>query len=284
MVEDDPDNQVYYGMLEGLYAHNPIRTSVAGTIESISHITADTLYACHGSFYCPGNMVLCVAGNVDPEKVCQIAREVLPKEPGSAAIRDYGPAEDSRAHAPEKVREMAVAAPLFQLGFKAAPPQKGEDWMRQELLGELACESWFGSSTPLYAELYAMGLINHDLGYGYESYPGCAYLAVGGESKDPWAVRDAILAERERLLREGVDGALFERLKKAVYGSRTRRLNSFEEICINLAMSHFAGSDYFTFPECYASITKEDVEKAIANWGKGENASLSVVKPKEGEA
>ena len=42
MIEDDPENQVYYAMLEGLYAHHPIRTSVAGTIESISRITADT--------------------------------------------------------------------------------------------------------------------------------------------------------------------------------------------------------------------------------------------------
>ena len=74
MIEDDPENQVYYAMLEGLYAHHPIRVSVAGTIESISHITADTLNLCHSAFYNPGNMVLCVAGNVDPEKVLEMAR------------------------------------------------------------------------------------------------------------------------------------------------------------------------------------------------------------------
>ena len=36
MVEDDPQNQVFYGMLEALYAHNPVRVSIAGTVESIA--------------------------------------------------------------------------------------------------------------------------------------------------------------------------------------------------------------------------------------------------------
>ncbi|MFQ7856486.1 MAG: hypothetical protein ACLRIS_16440 [Flavonifractor plautii] len=51
MVEDDPDNQVFYGLMECLFDHHPIRVPIAGTQESISHITADTLYACHKAFY-----------------------------------------------------------------------------------------------------------------------------------------------------------------------------------------------------------------------------------------
>ena len=46
MIEDDPENQVFYGMLEALYEHNPVRVSIAGTVESIAEITAETLYAC----------------------------------------------------------------------------------------------------------------------------------------------------------------------------------------------------------------------------------------------
>ena len=45
MVEDDPDNQVFYGLMECLFDHHPIRVPIAGTQESISHITAYTLYA-----------------------------------------------------------------------------------------------------------------------------------------------------------------------------------------------------------------------------------------------
>lgn len=62
MIEDDPNWTVFVNLLGALYEHHPIRTSVAGTVESISHITEETLYACHKAFYDPANMVLCAAG------------------------------------------------------------------------------------------------------------------------------------------------------------------------------------------------------------------------------
>ena len=75
MVEASPANQVCDGMRGALDAHNPGRVSIAGTVESIAGITADTLSGCHAAFYNPGNMVLCVCGDVDPERVADIARE-----------------------------------------------------------------------------------------------------------------------------------------------------------------------------------------------------------------
>ncbi|MFI3250745.1 MAG: pitrilysin family protein, partial [Eubacteriales bacterium] len=78
MVEDNPQWRLYNNMLEGLYKNHPIRLSVAGTVESISHITAETLYSCHKAFYNPANMVLVAAGNFDPEELISLAQEVLP--------------------------------------------------------------------------------------------------------------------------------------------------------------------------------------------------------------
>ncbi|MCF0123418.1 MAG: insulinase family protein, partial [Ruminiclostridium sp.] len=74
MMEDNPSRQSYRLLLEALYQNHPVRNSVAGSVESIAQITADTLYHCHEAFYTPSNMVLCVAGNVDPERVCAMAR------------------------------------------------------------------------------------------------------------------------------------------------------------------------------------------------------------------
>ena len=79
MIEDDPNWQVYQNLTKAMYHTHPIRTSVAGTVESISHITDKTLYDCHKAFYDPANMVLCAAGDIDLETVCAAAREILPK-------------------------------------------------------------------------------------------------------------------------------------------------------------------------------------------------------------
>ena len=281
MIEDNPDWKVFMNLMAGLYANHPIKTSVAGSVESISHITADTLYACHKAFYAPCNMTLCVAGNVDPERICQVAREVLPEEPGSIAQRDHGQAEPETVCKSLMEQRMEVSTPIFQLGFKGGAAEKGMATLRQQILGELACEVLMGNSSPLYARLYREGLINGNFGYGYEEYPGCAFLVGGGESRDPKAVRDAVLEEGKRLAREGIDEKLWERLKKGVYGAKVRGLNSFENLCVGQAQAFFAGYDFFAFPEVFAAIERSDAQKLIESWVREERTCLSVVLPRE---
>ena len=281
MIEDDPEWKVFINLMAALYKHHPVRVSVAGSVESISHITADTLYACHKAFYDPANMVLCVAGPVEPERICEVAREILPKEAGPIAAKDYGEKEQPQAAQSLVEERMAVSAPLFQLGYKGDAPVNGEERLRQQLVGELALEALLGNSTPLYAKLYREGLINAEFAYGYECYPGCAFLMAGGESKDPEAVRAAVAEERDRIGREGVDSALWERVKKGVYGNKVRGLNSFENLCVGQAQSFFAGSDFLRFAEIFDSITKQEAEELIGDWVTEERTALSVVRAKE---
>lgn len=282
MVEDDPSWCVYQNLVGCLYRNHTVKISVIGTQESIAEITDQTLYACHKAFYHPSNMVLCVAGNVDPERIAAIAREILPTESGAEIAKDHGGEEPEHAASHEAETAMEVSTPIFQLGFKAdPPPEDGGGRLRQALAGELACDALFGPSSALYAELYGKGLINKNFSGGYEDYPGCAFAYVGGESADPRAVRDAVLDAAAKLGREGIDEGLWNRLKKAAYGNRVRSLNSFDSICIELAQAHFAGSDYFSFPEIYDRLRKEDVEACIRRWALPERSALSIVWPRE---
>ena len=280
MIEDDPEWQAYMNLLAGLYRNHPSRVPVAGSRASISLITADTLYACHKAFYCPANMVLCVAGDVDPDLVCRIAGEILPGEGGSPIQRDYGAPEDEGAADSLRTLEMEVSTSIFQLGFKAEPVPNGEERLRRQLLGELCLEVLLGRSSPLYARLYGGGLINSSFGYGYEDCPGCAYLTAGGESRDPEKVRDAVLEEAGRLTREGIDEGLWRRLKKAAYGNKVRELNSFEHICIQMAQSHFAGVEYLRFPELFDGIGREDAADCLSRWITEPRFSLAVIRPR----
>lgn len=281
MIEDQPGWQAYHLLLEALYQYHPVRNSVAGSVESISHITAETLYHCHAAFYTPSNMVLCVAGNVDPERVCQMARDILPKDAKPAIPRDWGRPEPRTVFCPEKRKTMAVAAPLLQMGIKGVPAPDGPGRVRQRLLGELACEVLAGSSSPLYNRLYREGLINSGFYLGYLDYPGCAFLVAGGESQHPEQVRDAILEEAARLVREGVDEALFQRLKKASYGAYVRSLNSFENLCVEQAQTYFTGGDPWTFPEVYDAMERQDVEAFLRDWVRPEHTALVVIQPQE---
>lgn len=282
MVEDNPDWRVYMNLTDCLYKNHTARISVIGTQESIAQITDQTLYACHKAFYDPSNMVLTVAGNVDPEKIVEIAREILPAGNKPEIFRYHGEPEPETAAKSEAELAMDVSTPIFLLGFKAdPPPDAGTGRLRQALAGELACEALLGTSSELYTQLYENGLINKSFSSSYEEYPGCAFLCAGGESPDPKAVREAVMAAVERIKEKGIDDELWQRLKKAAYGSRVRSLNSFENICIELAQAQFAGTEYFSFPDIYDSISKKDVEECICRWMTWERMAMSVVKPKE---
>ncbi|HJV31055.1 MAG TPA: pitrilysin family protein, partial [Bacillales bacterium] len=43
MYDDNPDWRLYFGLIQNLYQNHPVNIDIAGTIESISHITKDLL-------------------------------------------------------------------------------------------------------------------------------------------------------------------------------------------------------------------------------------------------
>ncbi|MDY3692837.1 MAG: pitrilysin family protein [Dysosmobacter sp.] len=279
MIEDNPDWQIYTRMMKALYAASTARTSIAGTVESISHITAETLYDCHKAFYTPSNMVLTVVGNVDPVHVVDIARRILPREGGPAIPRDYG-TEPAQVAEKETKLAMEVSCPQFLTGFKCTPAEDGEGYMRQSLIGDMACDILLGDSSPLYLRLYDQGLINTSFGGAYEMMPGVAYLYAGGDSKDARAVTAEIQKEAKRLVEEGIDEDFYQRVRRASFGSNLRGLNSFENIAVSLSEGYFHGYDPFRFPQVFDTITKDDITAFLRENLTADRAVLSEIVPK----
>ena len=281
MIEDNPEWQVYKQLMQALYHTSPARTPVAGSVESISHITAQTLYDCHKAFYTPANMCLVVVGDVKPERIIAAANQILPAKSGPLIRRDYGAEEELTAAEHFVTAAMEVSMPTFLVGFKCPPQHGGEEQHRFTAIGELACDVLMGESSPLYARLYAEGLINGSFGAAFDLLPGASYVYAGGDSKDPQAVAEAILAEARRLVSEGVDGDYYRRVVNANFGAALKALNSFESIAVSMAEGCFQGYDPYRFPEVYDSITVEDVLDFLRRNMTRDHMALSIITPKE---
>ena len=281
MIEDNPEWQVYKQLMQALYHTSPARTPVAGSVESISHITAQTLYDCHKAFYTPANMCLVVVGDVKPERIIASANQILPAKSGPLIRRDYGAEEELTAAEHFVSAAMEVSMPTFLVGFKCPPQHGGEQQHRFTAIGELACDVLMGESSPLYARLYAEGLINGSFGAAFDLLPGASYVYAGRESKDHQAVAEAILAEAQRLVSQGVDGDYYRRVVNANFGAALKALNSFESIAVSMAEGCFQGYDPYRFPEVYDSITVEDVLDFLRQNMTRDHMALSVITPKE---
>ena len=284
MNRDNPDTQIFEMLMENMYDRHPIRIPILGRRETIAKITPENLTACHNAFYRPDNMLLCVVGDVDPEEVKAIAEKRL----GNG---DYPPVERVRrweealtcATAYEE-KTMDVAMPMFHLGFKCESWEPGEEATRRELTAELAAEALFGESSPLYQQLYEAGLIDTSFGGGFETIDGMALFTASGDSNNPKAVTEAILARADQIVREGLDEADFLRMKRSALGRRIRSLDSFDATCYRICAYHFSGFDYFRFPAVYRDIQAADVCSFLKKSITRDNMSLAVILPKEEEA
>ena len=279
MNEDAPDSVVFENLVQAMYARHPIRVPILGTGETIRQITPEVLYRCHRAFYAPGNMLLCVVGDVEPEAVARIAEQQLGREALPVGKKQKDWAEPMTCPRPEITAKMEVAMPMFNLAFKCEPLGTGDGAIREEMVADLAAEALFGESSELYLKLYEEGLIDSSFGGGFETIDGCAMLLCSGDSEDARAVREAILAQAEKLTREGLPEEDYLRMKRSALGRRIRGLDSFDATCFRICAYHFSDFDYFRFPEVYRQITAEEIIAFLARVVKRERCCLSIIEP-----
>ncbi|NLT39156.1 MAG: insulinase family protein [Clostridiales bacterium] len=278
MCEDEPYWRVNRNLMNSLFKEHALRFSTIGTRESIAQITPEILKSCHEAFYVPSNMVLCVVGDVDPERFVSTARDNSPGRGPRAAAHLHG-REAGPPVRPYIEEKMDIARPVFMFGCKTEPPPTGEDFLPRSMLCDLACDALLGGSSPLYARLYTRGLINGSFEGSSELFEGAGFVFARGESDEPEKVAEEILREAERIARDGIDEELFKRLKRSSFGSRLKELNAFEMTAWNLCDASFHSADYYRFPEWYERIDIGEASRFIADTFTEERSALSVIRP-----
>ena len=276
MNADDPTTQVFENLTKAMFDH-PIRQPILGTSEDIRHITPEILHLCHRAFYTLKNMILCVVGDVDMDEITATALEVLGSTNCPTGEKAPFPEESMQVKKSVTTTQMDVAMPMFNLGFKCESLGKGDEAIQQEIIGDMAAEVLFGEASGLYLQMYGQGLIDSSFGGGFETIDGCALLNCSGDSYQPEAVRDAIVAEAQRLCAEGIDETAFLRLKRSAMGRRIRDLDSFDSTCFRLCAYKMSDFDYFRFPEIYHAITSQQVQEFLSRIVRQERCSLSII-------
>ena len=279
MNEDAPDTKSFEWLMQNMYRSHPIRFPILGTCESIRKITPQLLHDCHRAFYTPGNMILCVVGDVDPDRVAEIATEMLGSEPRPVGEKLRPWQEDMTVESSRSEAEMDIAMPMFQIGFKCEPTGRGEAAIRQEIVGDLAAEALFGESSELYLRLYEEGIIDSSFGGGFETIDGMALLLCSGDSYESERVRDALIEQSQKIVRDGIPDDAFLRMKRSAFGRRIRDLDSFDSTCFRLCAYHMSGFDYFDFPTVYGCVEPCEIQEFLRRVVRPDRCSLSLINP-----
>lgn len=236
MTNDNPEWRVFFNMLRCMYHSHPVKIDIAGTVESIAQIDADLLYKCYNTFYNLNNMVLSIAGNISADEVLAICDECL-KPCEDKGLETVFPEEPEDIVQAEVYESQPVGASIFNIGYKCADC-RGEERLKKSMEASIVSSLLTDASSDMYQKLLKDGIINSS--FGSEVFTGDGYFTVifSGESDQPEKVRDALAAEVERIIREGICEKDFQRIKKSTYGMLVRELNNVEAVANLMMNSH----------------------------------------------
>lgn len=279
MCRDEAGWESLFALLRAMYHLHPVRIDIAGTVESIADITADLLYTCYNTFYNLSNMVLCVAGNVNPEEVQEVADRILQTAKPVEIERKFH--EEPRGVKESYVEErLAVAAPIFSLGFKEAV-ETPERTLKELILSNVILEAVCGKTTPFYTELLESGLCNTSFDCEYFAGYGYAAWIFTGETPDARAVEARLVERIRELQKTGIAEKDFLRIRKKLYGRTVMQFNDIESIANGMVAAYFRGESIFDDAEILKNLTLDEVNARLQTAIDTDCRSLAVIRGKE---
>ncbi|TLS37392.1 EF-P 5-aminopentanol modification-associated protein YfmH [Pseudalkalibacillus caeni] len=283
MYNDNADWRAYFGVIENMYEHHPVKIDIAGTINSISKITKDLLYTCYETFYHPSNMLLFIVGPVEPEKIMELVE-------GNQAAKDYKdqpPIERFFENEPPEVAKkknvlkMSVQTPKCMMGFKEQnPTRQGSDMLKHELSINLALDLMFGQSSENYEKLYDEGLIDQSFSFDFTEEYGFGFSVIGGNTQKPDELSDRIYEMVKEFRDSKISAEQLERIRKKKIGGFLRSLNSVEFIANQFTRYQFNDMNLFDVVPTLESLTVEDIQEAVRDHFKDESFTVFQVLPK----
>ncbi len=274
MYEDNPNWRCYFNLLQGLYSNHSVRQDIAGTVESISEINKEILYKCYNTFYHPSNMVMCVVGDFEPEKIAKIIDETLkPLAPAKEIPRQYKK-EPVGANKHKVIQNLPVSSPIFCVGFK--DNNVGNDVIKRRAAVTIALVMLYGKSSVTDNYLYDNKLINSHLGYDYTAETsGYGFVEVSGEAENP--------EEAGKIILDAATGFEFNEdefvaAKNMLYGRSLLTLDDSEEYMQSMSRYYTCGLDMFESIDVLEKITLKDIKKVCKEIFTPENYCISIIK------
>jgi predicted Zn-dependent peptidase len=220
-------------------------------------------------------MFLCIAGNVETDKILKMVKNSV-KESAPLEIERVKPQEPDTVLKPVVEQSLAVAQPMFCFGYKL--PAFKQITVKQRICTEILLEMIAGDCSPLYKKLMDDGLINDD--FSFEHFWGDGYNSVifEGESSNPKAVAEAIKAEVTRLGEEGINKKLFAAIHRGLYGGAIRGFNSVQSIAMQMVDCAMNDTCLFDEIKYLKAITADDVVKRLADLDN-DRTVLSIINP-----
>lgn len=257
MYEDEPSDRVHDVLADAIFGDHPLGRRVLGTAEVIGTIPVPDISIYHQDRYVGSNLVVSASGNVEHERIVELARKHL-EPPGGAAHGANGgePSLDPNLRFYPKETEQ------YHICFGAPGISRADE--RRFALGLM--DTIFGGSTSsrLFREVREKRGLAYAVGSYSEQYVdrGTVAMYVGTREDNVAEACEIIGRELASLRDEGVSADELERAKEHVKGRMVLSLESTAARMSRNARAVLFDLPLLTLDELITkteAVTREDV-------------------------
>jgi predicted Zn-dependent peptidase len=273
MRRDSPHNYVFDKIQNILY-EPPFGNDLIGTIETMNSITREKMVERFNNVYTSDNMVLCVVGDYEFDKLIKFAEE------------NFSEGEKKEFVSPvvlknDQVTEEREGVDQANLVFTYHSPTFSEE--KSYAATVLSTIMGGGMSSRLFAEIrekrnlcYSVHATNHvskDFAY--------SYVYVGTTKEKLEEVKGLIIEEFKKVA-EGLEENELNEVKEQLIGNSQISMEDSQSQMVSLLLSEICGdvTKYYDFEENISKVKIEDVKELAKKVSQGDYSFFALV-PKD---
>jgi len=277
MYEDEPQDKVHDVLSTAVFGDHPLGRPIIGRADVVSSVPIPEIAAFHDERYVGGNLVLAAAGNVDHERLVELAQEKL----DCAALPGVdGPEEAAPTEINPRRCFHAKETEQYHLCVGGPGIARGDD--RRFALRILDTVLGGSTSSRLFQEVREKRGLAYSV-YSYASQfvdSGQIGIYVGTRPDNVGEAMEIIGRELTRVAADGITAEELERARENVKGRTTLSMESTLARMNRLGSSVLMGLPVLTLDEILAAldaVTLDDVAELSAELYAPERLSAAGV-------
>ena len=277
-ANDNPDDLVHETFVRSFWKTHPLGAPILGTADTVRAIGRDDLYRYYRSRYAPGNLIVAVAGRVNPADVLAAVSRLFRRRAG----RVPAPPESGRRPRSHQHLELKTRRGLEQVHVCLGVEGASQGSARRFAAGLVDVVLGGGMSSRLFQEVREKRGLVYSIGSSWNAYRlgGYETISAACAPRNLPRVLEVTLRELKKLKRGGVRPAELARAKENLKGNLILALESTVSRMSLAARQEFYFGRIVTPEEWIArleGVRAEEVGEEAERLFDGRVLSLSVV-------
>lgn len=275
--EDEPGDHVHELHISSRWGDHPLGKPVIGTRDTVKSFTPAMLRAYIQRRYLGQNVILSLAGDVDPEAILEAATKYL-------AGLSAGSTDDQLAPPPSKVSNTIISKDVEQVHFCIGGDSVSVHDSRRHTAAILDSILGGGMSSRLFQELREKRGLAYSVGSYNLAYSVAGLFTIyGGTSPAYWdQVQELVPAEINKLVNQGLAEGELERVKRQIAGNTTIALEGMNSRMLRMTKNELIYGKEIPITETLAKInavTETMVRDLASDLLAPEKLSQTVIGP-----